>query len=63
MMFNITDIRKVQNQRPDLNDDQASEVLGFLNDVYAVESFDIIDTKKLFKDTADYVFPEVQNEH
>ncbi len=59
-MFNITDIQAVQKQRPDLNDDQASEVLGFLNDAYAVESFHITNTNKLFKDTANYIFPEVK---
>lgn len=56
-MFDIADIRRVQKDRPDLSDDQASEVLGFLNDVYAVEPYDIPDTQKLFKETADYIYP------
>jgi hypothetical protein len=56
-MFDIKDIRNVQRARPDLSDDQAAEVLGFLNDVYAVEPYDIPDTQKLFKETADYIFP------
>ena len=58
-MFNIGDIRNVQKARSDLTDGQASEVLGFLNDVYAVESFDIDDTQKLFKETADYIYPKL----
>ena len=56
-MFDLTDIRRVQAQRPDLDEDSACEVLGFLNDVYAVESFDIFDTDTLFKETADYIYP------
>lgn len=56
-MFNITDIRRIQKNRPDLSDNQASEILGFLNDVYAVEPFNIEDTDKLFKETADYIYP------
>lgn len=56
-MFYLSDIREVQKQRPDLSDDQASEVLGFLNDVYAVEPYDIEDNQRLFKETADYVWP------
>ncbi len=60
-MFNLDDIKAVQAQRPDLDQDQASEVLGFLNDVYAVESYDISNTEQLFKETAEYIFPEVQN--
>ena len=58
-MFNITDIRRMQKNRPDLTDDQSSEVLGFLNDVYAIESFDIKDTDKLFKEAADYIYPKL----
>ena len=60
-MFSITDIRRIQESRPDLTYDQAAEVLGFLNDVYAVEPYDIKDTDKLFRDTAGYVFPEVNH--
>ena len=59
-MFDLPDIQRVQKQRPDLTDDQACEVLGFLNDVYSVESFEIPDTNKLFKETADYVYPEAR---
>ena len=61
-MFNITDIRRVQNQRPDLSDDQASEVLGFLMDTYAVEPYNI-NSDRLFKETASLMFPEVTHEH
>jgi len=60
-MFQLSDIKEVQAVRPDLNDDQASEVLGFLCDMFAIESFSHSPT--LFKETADYVYPEVQNEH
>ena len=62
-MFDLKDIKKIQLGRPDLNDDQASEVLGFLNDVYAVQSYDIPDNNKLFMVAADLIYPEVQNEH
>lgn len=56
-MFDIADIRNVQKTRPDLNDSQASEILGFLNDVYAVEPYTITDNQSLFKSTADLMFP------
>ena len=55
-MFDITDIRRVQEQRKDLSDDQASEVLGFLMDTYAVEPYNM-DSDKLFKTAADMMFP------
>lgn len=58
-MFDLNDIRRVQRQRPDLDNNEASEVLGFLNDTYSIESYDI-HADKLFKDTADYMFPEVK---
>ena len=61
MSSNITDIRAVQSQRSDLSDSQAEEVLVFLNDAYAVESYEISDNQKLFKETASYIFPEVQS--
>jgi len=61
-MFNITDIRRVQAQRRDLDDSQASDVLGFLMDTYAIEPYSM-NSDKLFKTTADLMFPEVQNEH
>ena len=60
-MFDSIDIKRVQAQRPDLNSGDACDVLGFLNDVYAVESFDISNTEKLFKETANYIFPEVKS--
>ena len=59
-MFDLPDIKRVQAQRPDLDEDSACEVLGFLNDVYSVESFDVSDTDKLFKDTANYIYPREQ---
>ena len=60
-MFDQNDIKRVQVSRPDLDDDQASEVLGFLCDMYSIEPFN--HSEKLFKETADLVFPEVKNEH
>ena len=57
MNFDIRDIRSVQKSRPGLTDAQAEEVLGFLLDVYADKPYEIKDTQKLFKDTADYMFP------
>ena len=56
-MFDITDIKRVRKQRPDLDDDQASDVLGFLMDTYAVEPYNM-NSDKLFKTTADMMFPE-----
>jgi len=56
-MFCINDIRRVQTQRPDLDDDQAADVLGFLMDTYAVEPYNM-DSDKLFKETANFMFPE-----
>ncbi len=57
MNFDIRDIRSVQKARPGLTDAQAEEILGFLLDVYADKPYKIEDTQKLFKDTADYMFP------
>ena len=59
MSFQLSDIKEVQKVRPDLSDTQASEVLGFLCDMYSVEPF-TMSGEKLFKTTADYVYPEVQ---
>lgn len=56
-MNDIKDIRDVQKSRPDLTDSQANDILGFLTDVYAEKSYDITDNQKLFKDTADMMFP------
>ena len=58
-MFDISDINRVKAQRPDLSDDMASDVLGFLMDTYAVEPYNI-DSDTLFKATANLMFPEVQ---
>jgi hypothetical protein len=58
-MFQLSDIKQVQRVRPDLSDDQASEVLGFLCDMYSIEPF-TLSGEKLFKQTADYVYPEEQ---
>ena len=57
-MFDIADIRRVQKQRPDLDGDQASEVLGFLMDTYAVEPYKM-DSDELFKTAADLMFPKL----
>ncbi len=60
-MFNLDDIEAVQAQRPDLNQDQASEVLGFLCDIAASDGGLIWSgtNERLFKETANYIFPEV----
>ena len=55
-MFQISDIREVQKVRSDLNDDQASEVLGWLCDVYSQESF-TGENPKLFAAAADLIYP------
>lgn len=56
-MFDIADIRNVQKARSGLSDNQAEEVIGFLIDRYDDEPFKVTDNQKLFKDTADYMFP------
>lgn len=61
-MFQISDIKEVQKVRPDLDDDQASEILGWLCDVYSQESF-TSENPKLFEAAANLIYPEVQNEH
>ena len=58
-MFDINDIKRVRTQRPDLNDDQASDVLGFLMDTFAIEPYNM-NSDNLFKSTADLMFPEVK---
>ena len=58
-MNDIRDIRAVQKVRPDLTDGQAEEVLEFLIDVYDDKPYEISDTPKLFKDTADYMYPKL----
>lgn len=57
-MFDVKDIRRVQKQRPDLDDDQAADVLGFLMDTYAIEPYNM-DSDKLFKETANLMFPKL----
>ena len=61
-MFQESDIQAVQEIRPDLNQDQASEVLGFLCDVYDDKPYQGVNSK-LFKVAAELIYPEVQNEH
>lgn len=56
--FDLSDIRRVQKQRKDLSDDQAIDVLGFLMDTYAIEPYNM-DSDKLFKETADLMFPKL----
>ena len=58
-MFQESDIQEVQKVRPDLNDNQASEVLGWLCDVYSQESF-TGENPKLFSAAADLIFPEAE---
>ncbi len=56
-MFDYKDIERVVKQRPDLTDDQAGDVLGFLMDTYAIEPYNM-DSNELFKTTADLMFPK-----
>lgn len=60
-MFNTNDIKAIQKERPDLSDSQAGDVLGFLNDMYSIEPYSVGDNQRLFKETADYIYPEAQN--
>lgn len=61
-MFDLDDIKSVQAQRPDLNEDDACEVLGFLNDITASDGGLIWSgtQEKLFLETANYIFPAVK---
>ena len=56
-MFQESDIQAVQEIRPDLNQDQASEVLGFLCDVYDDKPYQG-ESSKLFKVAAELIYPE-----
>ena len=56
MSFDYKDIERVVAQRPDLTDDQASDVLGFLMDTYAIEPYNM-DSDSLFKSTAAMMYP------
>lgn len=58
-MFQQSDIKAVQKTRPDLSDDQASEILGFLCDVYCDTPYEE-ENKKLFKVAADMIYPEAK---
>lgn len=58
--MNQNDIKSVQKVRPDLSDEQSSDVLGFLCDVYDDKPY-TGDKYKQFEAAADYMFPEVQN--
>lgn len=60
-MFNQDDIKLIQKNRPKLDDDQCGEVLGFLLDMNEIEPFTVKNQERLFKETAEYVFPEVKN--
>lgn len=55
-MQDLTDIRAVQKVRPDLTNNQADEVLGFLNDVYDDKPY-TVDNNRLFKAATDLMFP------
>lgn len=59
-MFNQSDIKSVQEVRPDLSSDQVNEVLGFLCDM--TDQGVALDIKKelLFKHTANYIFPTIE---
>ena len=57
-MSDIADIRNVQKIRPDLNDNQADEILGFLQDVYDECPYKADDDRKLFEAAASLIYPE-----
>jgi hypothetical protein len=54
----IKDIRDVQSVRPDLTDNQADEVIGFLMDTFDEDPYTVDDNRKLFEAAADMIFPE-----
>jgi len=56
-MFCLDDINLIKKNRPDLNDDQCGEILGFLLDMYNIEPFNVKNNERLFKETASYVYP------
>jgi len=56
-MFMMSDIREVQKIRPDLDDEKASEILGFLCDVYSDKPYKG-ENSKLFAAAADLMYPE-----
>ena len=60
-MNDKADIREVQKVRPDLNDNQANDVLNFLCDMYSQESY-TMDNPQLFASAADLMFGE-KHEH
>ena len=60
-MFQLNDIQEVQKVRPDLSDDQASELLGFLCDTYDQEPY-TGENSKMFAAAADLMYGEA-NEH
>jgi len=58
-MFQQSDIQAVQQIRPDLDDNQASELLGFLCDVYNDKPYQG-ENSKLFAAAADLMYPEAK---
>ena len=60
-MFCEADIKLVQKNRPDLDEDQCAEVIGFLLDMNAVSPIKIENQEKLFYEASTYVYPEVKD--
>ena len=58
-MFQQSDIKAVQEVRPKLNDEQATELLGFLCDVYDNDPYQG-DNSKLFAAASDLMYPEAK---
>jgi len=58
-MWQESDIQEVQNIRPDLDDIQAGEILGFLADVYDDKPYQG-ENSKLFAAAADLMYPEAK---
>ena len=60
MSNNLADIQAVQKVRPDLNYNQADDVLNFLQDMYSQESY-VVSSERAFKAAASLMYGEVKN--
>lgn len=57
-MIALEDIRKIQEKRPDLSDQQAEDVISFLLDMDSIEP--IKHTDRLFENTAAFMYGEMK---
>lgn len=58
-MCDSNDIKRMQKLRPDLNSQQAREVVEFMEELYAEQPYNM-DTDAAFKSGADLMFNEAQ---